>query len=144
MFYSRGWKREKGGQKSSMGSAAGGQQLHLKVNQEKKKKSIRENCSERANTCYLSISNITHSSAKCIFLFSWIELLFFVFFSCLRLRQHLCFTSFSFIPPKLRSIDSFLPIEKTVTKFYCLNSCISLTRLKKTFLIHCTWYLVGV
>lgn len=37
MFYSRGWKREKGGQKSSMGSAAGGQQLHLKVNQEKKK-----------------------------------------------------------------------------------------------------------
>ena len=71
--------------------------------------------------------------------FSWIKLLcFFFFFSCLRLRQHLYFTSLSFIPTKLRNIDSFLPIEKTVTKFYCLNSCISLTRLKKTFLIPCT------
>ena len=126
------------------GQCGRGTAITFKSQSGKKKKSIRENCSERANTCYLSISNITHSSAKCIFLFSWIELLFFVFFSCLRLRQHLCFTSFSFIPPKLRSIDSFLPIEKTVTKFYCLNSCISLTRLKKTFLIHCTWYFVGV
>lgn len=33
MFYSRGRKREKGRQKSPMGSGTGGQQLHLKVNQ---------------------------------------------------------------------------------------------------------------
>lgn len=52
-------------------------------------------------------------------LFAWIKLLFF-FMS--QLRQCLYLISlllpyFLIIPPKLRSINSFLPIKKTITEF---------------------------
>lgn len=80
-------------------------------------------------------------------LFAWIKLLFFFFMSQLRQRLYLIsllLPYFLIIPPKLRSINSFLPIKKTITEFLLPQQLYISHQTEKSFLISCIWYLVGI